>query len=227
MSSDHLLVLPSSLRCLSDHVLACRACPSMPPERRRVPGCGPKEAILVLVGEAPGRFGADRTGVPFSGDRSGRFLRELIQELGLDAERDVYITNVVKCNPRDRRGNNRAPSQAEIAACRPHLAAELRLMRPRVVVPLGALACRVLLDRPLREVRSLPVRRGGLLFVPLYHPSYAVNYGYPRDRYRDEFLALRELLTPLPHVDREPDGHGHEKEPEGAGQRRLTVLSQP
>src|SRR5215216_6289699 len=98
--------------------------------------------LMVLVGEAPGRFGADRTGVPFSGDRSGAFLRELIAELGLDAEREVYITNVVKCNPRDERGNNRAPAGAEIAACRSHMEAELRLLRPRVVVPLGALACR-------------------------------------------------------------------------------------
>src|SRR5437773_11808396 len=107
---------PTTLACARDRVLACRLCPSMPPERRRVPGHGPAEAILALVGEAPGRFGADRTGVPFSGDRSGRFLRELIAELGLDAERDTYFTNVVKCNPRDERGNNRPPTRAEAAA---------------------------------------------------------------------------------------------------------------
>jgi uracil DNA glycosylase superfamily protein len=112
---------PTHSECLTrlaERVTACRACPSMPPERRRVPGHGPSEAVLALVGEAPGRFGADRTGVPFSGDRSGAFLRELIAELGLDADRDVYITNVVKCNPRDERGNNRAPSPEEIAAAR-------------------------------------------------------------------------------------------------------------
>ena len=53
----------------------------MPPERRRVPGHGAVEPVLAFVGEAPGRFGGDRTGVPFSGDRSGQFLRELIAEL--------------------------------------------------------------------------------------------------------------------------------------------------
>jgi uracil-DNA glycosylase len=188
---------PTHSECLTrlaERVTACRACPSMPPERRRVPGHGPSEAVLALVGEAPGRFGADRTGVPFSGDRSGAFLRELIAELGLDADRDVYITNVVKCNPRDARGNNRAPSPEEIAACRPHLEAELRLLQPRVVVPLGALACRVLLGRPLREVRGMPIRHQGLLFFPLYHPSYAASYSYPRERYREEFLALGRLL---------------------------------
>jgi uracil-DNA glycosylase family 4 len=169
----------------------------MPPDRRRVPGHGPARASLVLVGEAPGRFGADRTGIPFSGDRSGAFLRELIAELGLDAERDVYITNVVKCNPRDERGHNRAPSTDEIAACRPHLTAELRLLRPRVVVSLGALACRALLGRPLREVRGIPIRQDGLLLFALYHPSYAASYSYPRERYREEFLALRGLLGGL------------------------------
>lgn len=216
------MVAHCSLPCLADQVLACRACPSMPPERRRVPGHGPAEAILVFVGEAPGRFGADRTGVPFSGDRSGRFLRELIAELGLDAERDVYITNVVKCNPRDERGNNRAPSPAEVVACCPHLEAELRLLRPRVVVPLGALACRVLLDRPLREVRSVPLQRGGLWFFPLYHPSYAVSYGYPREQYRREFLALGALLASSHGSPDQPEGDGHEEDPAEARKRGLS-----
>jgi uracil-DNA glycosylase family 4 len=166
----------------------------MPPGRRRVPGHGSPEPVLAFVGEAPGRFGGDRTGVPFSGDRSGQFLRELIAELGLDVERDVYITNVVKCNPRDERGNNRTPDAAEVAACRPHLEAELRLLRPRLVVPLGGLACRELLRRPLREVRSTLIRLGGLSFFPLYHPSYAVSYGYSRERYREEFLALTGVM---------------------------------
>jgi DNA polymerase len=181
-----------SLLCLADRITTCRACPSMPPERRRVPGHGPAEAVLAFVGEAPGRFGADRTGVPFSGDRSGRFLRELIVELGLDAERDVYITNVVK---------------------------ELRLLRPRVVVPLGTLACRVLLDRPLREVRSAPVLRDGLWFFPLYHPSYAVSYGYPREQYRREFLGLRALLAALHRSPHEPEGSRHEENPADARDR--------
>lgn len=213
----------SSLLRLAETVTACRTCPSMPAERRRVPGHGSADAILVLVGEAPGRFGADRTGVPFFGDRSGQFLRESIAELGLDAERDVYITNVVKCNPRDERGNNRAPSRAEINACRPHLEAELNLLRPRVFVPLGTLACRVLLGRSLREVRSQPIRRDGRLFFPLYHPSYAASYSYPRDQYRREFLALRPLLGPLPAAQREPEAASHEQEPEEARQPRLTV----
>jgi DNA polymerase len=168
----------------------------MPPERRRVPGHGSASPVLVFVGEAPGRHGADRTGVPFSGDRSGAFLRELIGELGLDLEQEVYITNVVKCNPRDERGNNRAPSPAEVAACRPYLQAELRLLRPRGVVSLGTLACQVLLGRPLREVRGTPVHQDGLLCVPLYHPGYSTGYGYPRERYRSEFLALREMVDP-------------------------------
>jgi uracil-DNA glycosylase family 4 len=191
------MVATEALTCLAGRVCACRACPSMPPERRRVPGHGPVEAKVAFVGEAPGRFGADRTGVPFSGDRSGAFLRELIAELGLDAERDVYITNVVKCNPRDNRGNNRAPTRQEVDACRPHLAAELRLLHPRVVVALGALACRVLLGCPLREVRGTPVRREGLLCMALYHPGYVTGYGYSRERYREEFLALRPLLGQL------------------------------
>jgi uracil-DNA glycosylase family 4 len=151
--------------------------------------------VLAFVGEAPGRLGGDRTGVPFSGDRSGQFLRELIVELGLNVERDVYITNVVKCNPRDERGNNRAPRPDEVAACRPYLEKELQLLRPRLVVPLGGLACRVLLGRPLREIRCTLIRQQGLSFYPLYHPSYSVSYGYSRERYREEFLVLKALVV--------------------------------
>jgi uracil-DNA glycosylase len=192
LDAETTCLLP--LKILAERITACRTCPSMPPERRRVPGHGPADPVILFVGEAPGRLGADRTGIPFSGDRSGSFLRELIGELGLDAERDVTLTNIVKCNPRDDRGNNRAPSAAEISACHRHLDAELRLLRPRVVVPLGALACRALLGRPLREVRGVPIQHQGLLFLALYHPSYAASYSYPRERYREEFLALRTVL---------------------------------
>src|SRR5947209_8400314 len=108
----------------------------MSEDRRRVPGCGVPNPAVLLIGEAPGRFGADRTGIPFFGDRSGAFLRELMAEAGLSTERNAYVTNVVKCNPRDGRGNNRRPSAAECGACRGYLWREIALLRPRILVPL-------------------------------------------------------------------------------------------
>src|SRR3984893_7565423 len=87
-----------------------------------VPGDGASPAAVAFVGLAPGRFGGDRTGIPFSGDRSGDLLREMIRRSGL---RRTFITNLVRCNPRDRYGRNRDPSAGEIANCRDHLETEL------------------------------------------------------------------------------------------------------
>jgi DNA polymerase len=166
----------------------------MPDDRRRVPGWGVSEPLVVLVGEAPGRFGAERTGVPFLGDRSGAFLRELMAEVGLDTERNAYITNVVKCNPREERGNNRKPAPAECAACRGYLWREIALLRPRIIVPLGDLACRETLGEPIGKCVGTVRRLAGCWVLPLYHPSYAASYAYPRERYREQFLQLRPLL---------------------------------
>jgi DNA polymerase len=106
--------------------------------RRRVlgPSNGSPAAPILFVGEAPGRFGADRTGVPFSGDQTGRRFELLLAGAGW-GRADIFITNAVLCNPRDRDGRNRPPTAAELANCRGHLAATLALVQPLVVVALG------------------------------------------------------------------------------------------
>src|SRR5919202_821569 len=91
-------------------VQACRRCPSMEGRRRVLgPGNGSPRARILLVGEAPGRLGAERTGVPFTGDASGRRLDALLAAAGW-RRADVFVTNAVLCNPRDTRGCNRPPS---------------------------------------------------------------------------------------------------------------------
>lgn len=109
-----------------------------------VPGSGDARARVMFVGIAPGRFGGDRTGVPFSGDRSGAMLRRMLARAGLAS---VFITNLVRCNPRDARGRNRDPERTEIANCRSHLEAEIAIVRPRVIVCLGRIAWRELAGR--------------------------------------------------------------------------------
>ena len=108
---------------------------------RVVPGDGAVPAQVMFVGIAPGRFGGDITGIPFSGDRSGILLRSMIARAGIE---DAFITNLVRCNPRDERGRNRDPRAAEIDNCRRHLEAEIAMVRPRIIVCLGAMAWRQL-----------------------------------------------------------------------------------
>lgn len=126
-------------------MLGCVRCAALVRCRSRVvPGSGDARARVMFVGIAPGRFGGDRTGVPFSGDRSGAMLRRMLARAGLAS---VFITNLVRCNPRDARGRNRDPERTEIANCRSHLEAEIAIVRPRVIVCLGRIAWRELAGR--------------------------------------------------------------------------------
>src|ERR1700687_3826516 len=107
---------PASWPLLRTAMLGCTRCTALVRSRSQVvPGAGEIPAAVAFVGLAPGRLGGDRTGIPFSGDRSGELLRRMILRVNLPG---VFITNVVRCNPRDARGRNRDPKAREIANCR-------------------------------------------------------------------------------------------------------------
>ena len=109
--------------------------------RRRVlgHGNGRLSVALLVVGLAPGRLGAERTGIPFCGDRSGAMLDTLLARAGLSRDQ-VFVTNAVLCNPQDERGRNAPPAAAELGRCRAHLRATLELVTAPVVVALGRTA---------------------------------------------------------------------------------------
>lgn len=136
---------------------------------------GPVDASVMLVGEAPGRLGAGRSGVPFSGDESGRRLDRLIEAAGWKRS-DLFITNAVLCNPLDDAGRNRPPRQAELANCRDWLAAQIETVNPRLIVALGAVALRSLgriepHTLTARDSSSHPVRWNGRYLAAAYHPG--------------------------------------------------------
>jgi uracil-DNA glycosylase family 4 len=178
-------------------MLGCGRCAALVRCRSRVvPGDGAVPALVAFVGLAPGRFGGDRTGIPFSGDRSGELLRRMIARNGLGR---VFITNLVRCNPRDAQGRNRDPRAREIANCRTHLAAELTLARPRVIAALGALAWRELAGRKARFDPRRPRmrRRGAALLYPMYHPGYVVRGARSERAYARDFARLAWLLSQI------------------------------
>lgn len=177
-----------------DAMRGCVRCPALVKSRSRVvPGAGAIPADVAFVGLAPGRLGGDRTGIPFSGDRSGELLRRMIQRANL---RRVFITNLVRCNPRDHRGRNRDPDAREIANCRSHLAAELTLARPRLIVALGRIAWRELAGRAaaFSPVEASPLRIGDRWLFPVYHPAYVIRGSYAERRYARDFRRLAKLL---------------------------------
>jgi DNA polymerase len=188
------LAIDARLDALQAAIRGCVRCPALVRSRSRVvPGDGAAPAAIAFVGLAPGRLGGDRTGVPFTGDRSGELLRRMIDRAALGP---VFITNLVRCNPRDASGRNRDPSTREIANCRVHLSAELEVARPQMVVCLGRIAWHELAgrDAPFDPRRPRPISAGGMRLYPMYHPAYVVRGAHTERDYARGFVRLARLL---------------------------------
>ena len=136
---------------------------------------GPADARVMFVGEAPGRHGAGKSGVPFSGDESGRRFEALLAVAGLRRE-DVFVTNAVLCNPLDGAGNNRRPLLREVRACLANLRGQIEAVDPQFVVALGGVALDALnrIERhgvTLASDCGVPRAWYGRRLVVLYHPG--------------------------------------------------------
>ncbi len=136
---------------------------------------GPPRARVLFVGEAPGRYGAGRSGVPFHGDESGRRFESLLAIAGLTRD-DVFVTNAVLCNPLDASGRNRRPRTSEVTNCGAFLLRQIEVMEPEIVVAVGVVALDALSriethGVTLRQSCGLPVLWLGRRIVALYHPG--------------------------------------------------------
>ena len=157
MSSDTAATLvPArpSLSSLREAAAGCRACPLWRTGTQTVFGEGRVAANMLLVGEQPGDR-EDLEGRPFVGP-AGRLLDDALEEAGIDRSL-AYVTNVVKhfkWTPRGKRRIHQKPSWGEVAACRPWLDAELAVVRPDVLVCLGATAAQALLGRQFRVTKQ-------------------------------------------------------------------------
>ena len=150
----------------------CLRCRLGKTRTRFVFGEGPAGARLMLIGEAPG-FHEDRQGRPFVG-QSGRLLEELLAGLGLSRQ-EVFITNTVKCRP----PANRNPLPDEVAACRPYLVWQVRLVRPRVLVALGKVAGNALTGttETLGRMREGTWSFEGTVLRVTWHPAAILRNG--------------------------------------------------
>ena len=155
---------------------------------------GNLNAKIVFVAEAPGRFGAGRTGIPFYGDKSGDNFEILLAHIGLKRA-DVFVTNAVLCNPL-KNGNNRRPKTSEIKNCSPFLKKTLDLIRPQVVVTLGSVGLKALnlllgtIYELKKDVAKKLITPDFVLF-PLYHPSPRVtNWMRPLTQQKIDFKKI-------------------------------------
>ena len=177
-----------TLRKVAEAAKGCRACDLWRSGTQTVFGEGRAKAELMLVGEQPGDQ-EDLAGRPFVGP-AGKLLDRALEEAGIDREL-AYVTNVVKhfkWQPRGKRRIHQKPNAAEIAACRPWLDAELALIKPEVLVCLGATAAQALLGRQFRvsRDRGVPVESDlAPVVMATVHPSSIL-----RSENREEETAL-------------------------------------
>ena len=165
---------------LAKQAAKCRVCPNLADQSAVLSkGNGSLNAEVVFVAEAPGRFGAGRTGIPFSGDQSGKNFEILLDHAGWTRDQ-VFITNAALCNPLQN-GNNRRPTAREIRNCSHYMESTLKIIRPKIVVTLGGVgltAINILLGTKhlLAKTVARPIATTEFILIPLYHPSPRVTH---------------------------------------------------
>ena len=164
-----------NLSQLREYMLACRQCPLFKDRHNLVFGSGDPEAKIMFIGEAPGED-EDLQGEPFVG-RAGQLLTDIIEKGMKIPRKSVYIANVLKCRP----PMNRDPQPNEIDCCTPALAWQIKIVRPKVIIALGAFASRYLLNtksgiNALRgSFHTLRIDGMAIPVMPTYHPSYILR----------------------------------------------------
>jgi DNA polymerase len=162
-------------------IAACRRCSACRDGRAPVPGTGARTARW-LVAAGASTAADEKARVPLAGD-SGKLLDNMLAAVELSRERDVYITNLIKCRPTTSGGGERAPTSEEAAACRPYLERELALTGAATVLTLGQIAANTLLGRPLAEPlagvrgQALPLPGGQATLVATMHPGELLRRG--------------------------------------------------
>lgn len=149
----------------------CKLCRLCEKRTQVVPGYGNLDADLMFVGEGPGEQ-EDELGIPFVG-RAGQLLDKIFKAADLSREKDMYITNIVKCRPPE----NRDPEKDEIEECKSYLYYQIELIKPKVIVPLGNYSMRFFLDTTLgiTKTRGTINDWNGIKIIPMYHPSYVLR----------------------------------------------------
>ena len=183
-------------------VRTCCKCGLGTSRTNAVPGEGNPNARIMFVGEAPGAD-EDAQGRPFVG-RAGKLLDKIIAACGLKRG-DVFIGNILKCRPPD----NRDPKPEEITSCLPYLQRQIKVIRPEIIVALGAHAARTLLEtnKPIGQLRGRfweycpGISQTTVKLMPTYHPAYLLrNYSDDTRRkvWEDMKKVLAELGLPIP-----------------------------
>jgi len=180
------------LQTLKEKTLKCRQCGLRRQAKQVVFDDGNPGYGLMFVGEGPGAH-EDEMGIPFVG-AAGQLLNRILEAAGFKRE-NVYITNVVKCRP----PGNRLPTAEEVKACRPILEAQIDIIRPQIIVCLGALATRTLIAAEARitRIRGQWIEKGGIRYLPTYHPAALLRDPSKKRPVWEDFKKLRDYYQEI------------------------------
>ncbi len=187
--------ISEELAKIAAEVAACQKCRLCESRTNTVPGAGSLHPEIMFIGEGPGAE-EDKQGIPFVG-RAGQLLTQIIEAMGFTREQ-VFIGNVVKCRPPD----NRVPMPDEMAACLPYLERQIALLKPKVIVALGATAVKGLFNDPkisITRIRGQWMSYQGIDTMPTLHPAYLLrNPPAKREVWEDMKAVLTRLGRPIP-----------------------------
>jgi len=199
----------SRLADLCEATQHCTLCPRMCHRSKILSHAnGNPETKVVFIAEAPGRLGADRTGIPLHGDKTGDNFERLLGTIGWDRD-DIFITNAVLCNPREENGNNGTPNRWEIKQCSTYLEMTLNLIKPEVIVTLGRVALEALGYIHPHEL-NLSNSVGKLLdwngyhVFPAYHPAprALIHRSFPKQT--ADYILLAKMVEHLKGIRQKP-----------------------
>ncbi len=186
----------AGLKSITETIKACTNCALNKTRTNTVPGQGAAHPDIMFIGEAPGAD-EDQQGLAFVG-RAGKLLTKMIEAMGYTRD-EVFIGNILKCRP----PNNRAPMPEEMETCTPYLKAQIALLKPKVIVALGATSVKGLLNikTGISKLRGQWHTFEGTNLMPTYHPAYLLrNPSAKKDVWDDLKDVLKHLGRKAPPV---------------------------
>jgi len=175
---------------LKSDCLKCEKCALCKTRNNIVFGVGNEKAEVMFVGEGPG-YNEDMQGEPFVG-RGGQLLDKYLEYVDLDRKKNIYIANMVKCRPPE----NRDPSEEEMDCCIGWLREQTRLIRPKIIVCLGRISAKRLIDKNFLVTKEHGkfIEKGGILFMATFHPAALLRNPNNKPLALEDFIALKEKI---------------------------------
>ena len=200
-----------SLKNLKKEVVQCKKCLDLVKTRKQpVPGDGIPNAKILIIGHYPKEKGAENSGIPFTNDSSGVFLRNVLKETGLSLQNDTYLTYLVKCTPRDivskspLKTKTITPSEEHVDNCISYLTEEISITTPHILIPLGLDVSNIILDKffsveekvtDMSEIHMRVFENPSFKMVPFYEPADVfIRNIVSEEKFIEDFKTLSGLL---------------------------------